>query len=335
MKKGMVTMRKKGRMAMRNNGALLMLLAVLLSGCDFFAGPDFSRERADKTYRAAMDDYRAGRLQQAVDGLRKVCETDPSNSSARFQLACLLQDFAGDHFAAACEYREYLQQQPNSEKAKFARDRYAVCEKEFAKSFATKYGLDSVGGLKNELEETARARAAAEEKGVKLEKDIARLKHEITVLKAENDRLRKVFDDAGEENDDIRRDAKEAVQRLKAEKNEEEPSVGVESIAEAKKLLEDEEEDGTAPIAQPADAKAKREAAEQAKKTAEAARAAERAKVPPIPDFYIVQDGDTLYKIAVRFYGRASAWRRIRDANKALISTDGRVKTGQKLVLPK
>ena len=53
------------------------------------------------------------------------------------------------------------------------------------------------------------------------------------------------------------------------------------------------------------------------------------------PDTYIVQDGDTLYKLAIRFYGRSSAWSRIREANKAIISTDGRIRVGQRLVLPK
>jgi len=47
-----------------------------------------------------------------------------------------------------------------------------------------------------------------------------------------------------------------------------------------------------------------------------------------------VQDGDTLYKIAMRFYGTSSAWKKIRDANKAVISTDGRVNTGLEIKLP-
>jgi nucleoid-associated protein YgaU len=53
------------------------------------------------------------------------------------------------------------------------------------------------------------------------------------------------------------------------------------------------------------------------------------------PDSYVVQEGDTLYKIALRFYGRTSAWKMIREANKESITTDGRVRTGQTLKLPK
>ncbi|MBO7684125.1 MAG: LysM peptidoglycan-binding domain-containing protein [Kiritimatiellae bacterium] len=52
------------------------------------------------------------------------------------------------------------------------------------------------------------------------------------------------------------------------------------------------------------------------------------------PPTYEVQEGDTLYKIAVRFYGSIRAWKLIRDANKALISTDGRVQAGETIRLP-
>jgi nucleoid-associated protein YgaU len=48
----------------------------------------------------------------------------------------------------------------------------------------------------------------------------------------------------------------------------------------------------------------------------------------------VIEEGDTLYKIAIKFYGRTSAWKQIRDANKALITTDGRVKSGDEIKLP-
>jgi len=52
------------------------------------------------------------------------------------------------------------------------------------------------------------------------------------------------------------------------------------------------------------------------------------------PATYVVEEGDTLYKLALRFYGRRSAWQKIRDANKATVTTDGRIQAGQTLVLP-
>ena len=39
-------------------------------------------------------------------------------------------------------------------------------------------------------------------------------------------------------------------------------------------------------------------------------------------------------RISARFYGTNRKWREIREANKTIISSDGRVKTGQVIKLP-
>ena len=98
----------------------------------------------------------------------------------------------------------------------------------------------------------------------------------------------------------------------------------------------DADAQATQPFKQPEGAKEARDLAKK-KSEEEAAKrkASEEAEKAGIPDTYVVQEGDTLYKIALKFYGKSSAWRRIRDANRTLISNDGRVKTGQKLVMPK
>ena len=43
---------------------------------------------------------------------------------------------------------------------------------------------------------------------------------------------------------------------------------------------------------------------------------------------------DRLLAQSLRFYGKRSAWQKIRDANKATVTTDGRIQAGQTLVLP-
>lgn len=311
---------------------VLALIAVGVGGCDFLSGQEFSKERADRAYRTAMDDYRAGRLQQAVDGLSKVSMADPANASARFQLACLLQDFSKDYFAASCEYREYLQQQPGSEKAPLAKDRLQACEKELAKTLAAKYRLDTSEGLRQQLDAASSAREEAEKRSAALEKEVAVLKSRLAAVEAGNARLRNAFgaEDGEETAGASVKTALEEAKRLAGNDEKTAESSGLGTIADAKALLKEEEEDGTAPLVQPADARQKRDAAEKAKQTAEAADYG-----PEHPSSYVVQEGDSLYKIAMRFYGRKSAWSRIRDANKAIISTDGRVKAGQRIVLPK
>ena len=60
----------------------------------------------------------------------------------------------------------------------------------------------------------------------------------------------------------------------------------------------------------------------------------EEDKGPTRPKTYVVEEGDTLYGIAKRFYGSIRPWKMIREANKALISSDNRLKAGDTIVLP-
>ena len=55
---------------------------------------------------------------------------------------------------------------------------------------------------------------------------------------------------------------------------------------------------------------------------------------PARPSTYVVQPGDNLMSIAVRFYGARSKWRDIQKANMVTIPADGRVKAGQTIKLP-
>jgi nucleoid-associated protein YgaU len=49
---------------------------------------------------------------------------------------------------------------------------------------------------------------------------------------------------------------------------------------------------------------------------------------------YVVQPGDTLFRIAERHYGDGAKWPTVQDANKSRISSDGRVRVGQILLIP-
>lgn len=50
---------------------------------------------------------------------------------------------------------------------------------------------------------------------------------------------------------------------------------------------------------------------------------------------YTVQKGETLSSIAVKIYGKKSAWKDIRDANAGKIPENGAVRAGQVILLPK
>ena len=66
-------------------------------------------------------------------------------------------------------------------------------------------------------------------------------------------------------------------------------------------------------------------------------RAPKPATVEPIPQpaqTYVVQKGDTLEKIASKFYGDSNQWRRIYKANREKLSSPNRIYAGQKLSIP-
>ena len=313
---------------MMKKTAILMLLSGL-AACDYAQKRDLRHERKDQRYQTAMAEYRAGRLDRALIEFEKLLKDDPSNASARFQTACLMQDSKRDYLGAFCNYREFLIQHPDSERSKLAKDRMAICEKELAKALASKHGIASGEIYAEEANKMRSELADSQRKCVELEKKLAEMAAKMANLEDDRKRL---------------------INTLRADTNTEK-DLRAPSLKDAKALLDEDDEntdrvvhsqdvkslkaEGDAELAlaqngpsilpaQPKDAKAKRDAARKAAQNSRGDRPAE----------YTVEDGDTLYKIAERFYGRTSAWVEIRNANRAIISVDGRVKAGDRIVLP-
>lgn len=284
-----------------------------------------------------MEDYRAGRIDAAVKGFGKVVVDSPGNASARFQYACLLQDGKKDFLGAFCAYREFLSQCPDSDKARIAADRMAICEKEMALALAKKYKLNDTESLQKVLGDTQSAKADVEKRYAQLEKDVEMLRRRINSLSSERDRLIASIKADPEMPNTIPgavvSEAKIAKDLLEEEETED--HVGAEGDIAKLKLEEKEEMEGGSsilPQRKPEDlARRKAKEEEEAKRRKVAEEIARQNAHPPT---YVVQDGDTLYKIAVKFYRHTSAWKKIRDANKAIISADGRVKTGDTIKLP-
>jgi len=325
---------------MKTTSKLIALLALsCLAACDSRTASDFKAERANRQYQTAMDDYTAGRLDAAIRGFEKVLHADPANTSARFQLACLLQDSRHDNLGAFCNYREYLQQVPDSDKAKMAKERLAICERALAEELAKKMNLVGDVAIAEEIEHSRKELAAMKKVRDGLAEKLKESVEGASKLKSENERLRKLLATLGGEAKGSQ-EKTDIVSSVKDLLDDDEPAAPtVAPLDEAKSLNAlAEVDDGDVGAAssllptQAADAKEKKKAFEDAAKKAKAER---EAKKEAIPDTYVVQEGDTLYKIALRFYGKTSAWKMIREANKEIITTDGRVRTGQTLKLPK
>ena len=308
-----------------------------LTACDWLQKLDFKKERGDGQYQSAMADYAAGRIDAAIKGFNKALKGDPGNASARFQLASLLQDSRSDYLGAIVEYREYLRQEPTSDKAALAKERLAICERLFSQEIArttseNRIFVKEVEEARLETERKAAeitklndALSKAKDRIAILEKQLANQQRFMRDLRSEDEgsgrTVAKVTDDVRalldeEDSVDDRLDLKKDTSKLVAEAEREEAQRGS-SLLPVK----------SAPSADGKAAKGNRDTLFGGKK--------KTAAVPlEHPDTYVVQEGDTLYKIALRFYNRASAWREIREANKAVISTDGRIKAGQTIKLP-
>ena len=67
----------------------------------------------------------------------------------------------------------------------------------------------------------------------------------------------------------------------------------------------------------------------------QAAAPAAAKPAPPPEEHYTVQPGDTLSKIAKQYYGNASAYMRIFEANRNILTDPNKIQVGQRLVIPK
>jgi len=51
-------------------------------------------------------------------------------------------------------------------------------------------------------------------------------------------------------------------------------------------------------------------------------------------EFYVVQKGDTLQKISEKLYGTTRKWQSLYNANKHMLKSPDRIRSGQKLLIP-
>jgi tetratricopeptide (TPR) repeat protein len=65
-----------------------------------------------------------------------------------------------------------------------------------------------------------------------------------------------------------------------------------------------------------------------------ATAAASAVPETPKPRVHVVQKGDTLYSLAVRYYNDRTAWKKIYEANRAALSNKDQLRIGQSLVIP-
>lgn len=312
---------------MRINALFVFALAAALAGCDSSQRSAYKAERSEKFYAEAQADYLAGRLDAAANGFAKVVKANPANASARFQLAVLQQDSAKDFLGALCNYCEYISLAGESDKAGIARERMVACEKDLLAQLAHKHNLGDNAATLKELE---LVRADLAEATKNLEAKAAKLleaEKRIATLERENKSLSSIVQRMGVDDEDVPARPREVA---KVEKESaKELTVNKDALA----LFEEEEREAAkASTVLPAQIAKKKEAkAEEKEKKVAASPEIDK---PQRPAYYVVQQGDTLRKIAIKFYGDVKAWERIREANKVRVPLSGSIRVGDTLKLP-
>jgi len=340
--------------AVRTTGALAIICLCGLLGCSQAVDTPSSSVRAN-----AMEDCQAGRYDAALAGFEKVLKSDPKDHLAHFQLATLLQERRKDYLGALVHFRLYLDMRPPDDKTTLAADRIEECKSMLLAEKSLKAG-------------GAPARAAASAAATadkKRAEENALLSKEVARLRDENKNLRYLLSKLGESNKGraslLTPDVKKMLADLRVSEDEEPRRKSI--IPTDKELLDDEEDDGptvTSPEVKDQISKVKREEDSgvtrpppikkpplivdnspepDPKPVPKAARSGaldgllgggKKSSDAARPSTYVIQPGDNLMSIAMRFYGSRSKWRDIQRANMTTISTDGRVNAGQTIKLP-
>ena len=348
---------------MKKNDLFIVCAAAVMAvlcGCE--RGQSLSeieeRERSTRLYSNAVDDLQAGRVDAAINGFQRVVLQEPKSYSAHFQLATLLQDVRKDYIAAIAHYKAYLALRPASDKATVATDRLKLCERLLTAEVIRKVGGSASEQLKKDNVKLLEERDALAAKVKSLQTELAATNRVLVRVTAENEMKKRLI--AQFTADDGRTAPTTAAAALAELKKLEADDKRRRINPTDGELLDDD--DGASPvddrIRNSVDVKRLRQQLAQDEKN-DAGRPETRAapnagKQPPQfdslfggkskkqkgesgtarPATYTVQDGDTLYKISEKFYGSSRMWRRIREANKATVSSDGRVRAGQVLTLP-
>lgn len=351
--------------------AILLLLA---GGCGRGGISEFEKnERGNALFSQAINAEKVGDIAEAIKLYKQVMIDEPKAYSAHFMLATLLQDHSEDYIAAIYHYKRYIELQPKSEKVTLAEQRIKISERLLAPKILKSVG-DSATGITEAhlLKQNTRLNgiiANLEGEKSKLLEQSQSNEAMVKELSAENARLRKII---GQIRDGSVAEppASSLTERIKDVRIAEEGEKAGYSKRELEALRKEASEMKAGESSQPVqrsvvDVPSVKSVLEKVqtrltgedaeKKKAESDKAVrEAAKQGDLSDFslfkapankgkeaqaenlrtYVVQPGDTLMRISTRFYGDTSSWKKIRDANRAQIDPDGRVRAGQIIVVP-
>jgi len=326
--------------------SFILLAAIIspLAGCHRMTtvAEQDARDRESPLIRRALEREQIGDLDGAIQAYEEVLQDSPKLVSAHFHLAVLLQDYSKDYMSAIYHYRQYEKLRPDSDKETMLRDRTRVCRTLLVAQLLSN-GDVTISRKQQELAAeidklNKRLSLVEGEKAALMEQRDA-LDRQLTEQKVETERLRRLLDrmlpaSGGEETH-----PRSVLPRLDPTGSALAPTPRTTPSPPTPRTTPPE----TTP-SEPAAAKPATPGVSEPPpllKPAEPAATVEpdSARPPPIPSpaatrTYVVQPGDSVYRIAERVYGDPEQWKKIRDANKDRLGPGNQVRAGQVLLIP-
>ena len=271
-------------------GGLLLLLVVLVAGCEPANRLSLGAETNEPQYRRGQQLLKQGRNQEALGAFLKVIETRGDDApESHLEAGLIYQQFVPkDPVAAIYHFRKYLESQPNSRQADLVRQRIDAAMRDFARTLPGQ-------PLENQTE-----RFELMEKIDQLLQENQQLKDEIAAMHPGGN-----AGPAGRGSASTipaETDSALIVMRI--------PPYGLPAGRAAGPAVQ-----SAPPVRPPATAPAANPPAAGGRK-------------------HVVAPGDTLYKIAQRYYGNGSKWPEILEANRDQLKNENAVRPGMELRIP-
>lgn len=275
-----------------------MLAALALSGCGDDPRRTYAAEIDEPAYRQGQALLKSGRRQEALAAFLNVIERRSDAPESHLEAGLLYLHHINDPLAAIFHFKKYLALRPNSQQSAVVRQRIDFAIREFAKTLPAQ-------PLPSQFERID--------------------------LLAKVDRLTR-------ENEDL----KQQLADLKAGRIDVPNSVATPSDPPAARPAgQFEIASGPVPTVRTRPPAARPAApANETVRNPPAIAPNSQAKGGPVPlpsrgpRAHVVQQGDTLYKLAQQYYGDRARWRDIFAANRNVMQTETDLKIGMTLRIP-
>ena len=278
---------------------LLAGLALWLGGCGDAERLSYASELDEPNYREGQSLLKAGRRQEALTAFLKVVDKRRDDApESHLEVGLLYAQHINDPLSAIYHFRKYLAIRPNSPQAPLVRQRIDAAIREFARTIPAQ-------PLENQAQRVD-------------------LIGTLDRLKQENEGLKQQLADA--------RASRGVVIEPAATGPAPEPVVTAPATESFRFSLDAVPTVRTRPAA-PAP---QRPAPAPSQSLAPVRQTTPAPTAPAVttPRKHVVQPGDTLSKLALRYYNNRAKWRDIYAANRNVMKNEGDLKAGMQLKIP-